>query len=235
MCIVIDLERPDGRLVWFTPQSPHSWSNGHLELVVVTTEPDDIGLLQDPVLARGLAVAGQESSIDGGAANDVGVLSETVAREVREDIDEGVDEGRTALLGGLALAQDGAGPNDDGLLKVERLDGVLDALLHLGVGHAVGEHALGTGRGYENEGLDALLAGGLGNVDVHWRKGKRHWSALKCSCVVLRASSGVLGQLTVMVDLPLVGDAAGCGSGGADRREEHVGRRSDGGQGGSPL
>ena len=41
--------------------------------------------------------------------------------------------------------------------------------------------------------------------------------------------------LTVMVNLPLVRNATGCGSSGAYGREEHVWRRGDGGQGGSPL
>lgn len=106
----------------------------------------------------------------------------------------------------LALAQDEARPHDDALVELELLDRRLDALLHLAIGRRSRQEAIGAGARDEDKGLDAGLLRGARNLDVE-----------------------------VVVNLPLVFDAAGGRSGGADGGEGDVRRGREADERGGPL
>lgn len=100
-----------------------------------------------------------------------------------------LEEGRLGAR--LPLAEDGSGPQDDGLVEAEVLDGVLDADLHLGVGHEAPREGAGARARDVDVGLDAGGLGGLGVLDAQ-----------------------------VVVDLPLVRQRAGGGARGAHGVED---------------
>lgn len=106
----------------------------------------------------------------------------------------------------LTLAQDEARPHDDALVELELLDRRLDALLHLAIGRRSRQEAIGASAGDEDEGLDAGLLRGARNLDVE-----------------------------VVVNLPLVFDAAGGRAGGADGGEGDVRRGREADERGGPL
>lgn len=99
---------------------------------------------------------------------------------------------KESILGDLPVAQDGARFQDDGLLEADVLDGVLDTVLHLAVGGHVRDQTTGSGARDEHVSLDACLLGSPRVLDAE-----------------------------VMIDLPLVLDAASLGARGADGIEHH--------------
>ena len=92
---------------------------------------------------------------------------------------------------GLLPSEDHTGPQDNGVLEIELLDGILDANFHLREGQVDREETSGPCAGDENVRLHSRLLGRFG---------------------VLYAQ--------VMVDLPLILDSAGCRSCGADCVED---------------
>lgn len=162
------------------------------------------------------------------ASNDVSVLAPTVLpapRDLAYAVYEGHEE-RAAQVRDLAVADDDAGAQDDGLVEGERLDRLLDAVLHLRVRQVAPQYRVRAGRRDEHEGLDAGGVGGLCELDVYYTGSRRQrvsMCSILCSvamtqcvhaCVQFWRSTDQTGCLTIMVDFPLVCDAAGSLSGG---------------------
>lgn len=89
-------------------------------------------------------------------------------------------------LGRLSLPKDNTRPQNNGMLKVQLLDGILNTYLHLAVRHVPAQQTPRSRTGDEDVGLHADLLRGLGVLDAQ-----------------------------VVIDLPLVLDPANCTPGGA--------------------
>lgn len=109
-------------------------------------------------------------------------------------------------LGRLPLPEDHTRPQDNGLLKVQLLDGILNTYLHLAVRHVDAQQTPCARAGDEDVGLHAGLLRGLGVLDAQ-----------------------------VVVDLPLVLDPASCSPGGAHGVEDGGGLGTEIGDDAAPF
>lgn len=111
-----------------------------------------------------------------------------------------------AKLAVLPLTHDDARPQHYGVLKFQLLHRVLHAVLHLGIREVIRQHAARAGAGDEDEGGGAGLLSGLGDLDVQ-----------------------------IVVDLPLVSQAAGFLARGTETRKDGLGSWSEAREDGSPF
>lgn len=167
---------------------------------------DNVALAKHPVLAGSFALIGQLRSPNGRSRNHLGILRNAVLQA--DDSQTAGNSSKNTLQEAtlFTLAQNEARPHNDALVKLELFNGRLDALLHLAVGRGRRQQAIGAGAGDEDKGLNAGLLRGAGHLDVE-----------------------------VVVNLPLVLDAAGGCARGANGREGDVRRGREADERGGPL